>query len=56
MLPVVASNGAPFLQMRSVESHSPSGREDEGKDGWESFIAGPNIVVMRAKWNEKKNQ
>ena len=25
--PVIASNGVPFLQVRSVESHSMSGRE-----------------------------
>ena len=32
--PVIASNGVPFLQMRSVGSHSKSGREKEGnKDG-----------------------
>ena len=29
---VIASNGVPFLQMRSVGSHSTSGREKEGKD------------------------
>ena len=28
--PVIASNGVPFLQMRSVGSHSRSGREKEG--------------------------
>ena len=28
---VIASNGVPFLQMRSVGSHSMSGREVEGK-------------------------
>ena len=28
--PVIASNGVPFLQMRSVGSHSMSGREKEG--------------------------
>ena len=28
---VIASNGVPFLQMRSVGSHSISGREKEGK-------------------------
>ena len=28
--PVIASNGVPFLQMRSVGSHSTSGREKEG--------------------------
>ena len=32
--PVIASNGVPFLQMRSVGSHSTSGREEEGnKEG-----------------------
>ena len=30
--PVIASNGVPFLQMRSVGSHSTSGREKEGKN------------------------
>ena len=30
MLPVIASNGAPYLQMRLVGSHSTSGREKEG--------------------------
>ena len=29
--PVIASNKDPFLQMRSVGSHSKSGREKEGK-------------------------
>ena len=29
--PFIASNGVPFLQMRSVGSHSTSGREREGK-------------------------
>ena len=29
MRPVIASNGAPFLQMRSVGSHSTPGREKE---------------------------
>ena len=28
--PVIASNGTPFLQMRSVGSHSTPGREKEG--------------------------
>ena len=30
MRPVIASNGVPYLQMRSVGSHSTSGREKEG--------------------------
>ena len=33
-----ASNGVPFLQMRSVGSHSTSGREKEGikeRTGWQ---------------------
>ena len=30
MRPVIATNGDPFLQMRSVGSHSTSGREKEG--------------------------
>ena len=31
---VIASNGVPFLQMRSVGSHSTSGNEKEGnKEG-----------------------
>ena len=29
--PVIDSNGVSFLQMRSVGSHSTSGRENEGK-------------------------
>jgi hypothetical protein len=29
--PVITSNGVPFLQMRSIGSHSTSGREKEGK-------------------------
>ena len=34
--PVIASNGVPFLQIRSVGTHSTSGREKEGKkEGWE---------------------
>ena len=28
--PVIASNGVPFLQMRSVGSHSTLGKEKEG--------------------------
>jgi hypothetical protein len=28
---VFASNGVPYLQMRSVVSHNTSGREKEGK-------------------------
>ena len=28
--PLIASNGVPYLQMRSVGSHSTSGREKEG--------------------------
>ena len=28
--PVIASNGVPFFQMRSVGSHSKSGKEKEG--------------------------
>ena len=31
VLPVIASSGVPYLQMRSVGSHNISGRE-EGKD------------------------
>ena len=31
--PLIASNGASFLHLRSVESHSTSGREWEGKEG-----------------------
>ena len=31
--PVIAWNGIPFLQMRSVASHSTSGREKEGRKG-----------------------
>ena len=33
MRPVIASNGVPYLQMRSVESHSKSGRKKEEKYG-----------------------
>ena len=34
VLPVIVSNGVPFLQMRSVGWHSTSGREKEGnKEG-----------------------
>ena len=29
--PVIAANGVPYLQMRSIGSHSTSGREKEGK-------------------------
>ena len=29
--PVIASNGFSFLQMRSVGSHSKSGKQEEGK-------------------------
>ena len=29
--PVIVSNGVPFLQIRSIESHSTLGREKEGK-------------------------
>ena len=35
--PVIASNGVPYPQMKSVGSHSTSGREKEGKKtrtGW----------------------
>ena len=33
--PVIASKGVPFLQMKSVGSHSTSGREKEGRrEGW----------------------
>ena len=42
--PVIASNGVPFLQMRSVESHSTSGREEEGRD--EANIAFQNKKQM----------
>ena len=30
--PVIGSNGFPFLQMRSIGSHSTSGREKEGNE------------------------
>ena len=30
---VNASNGVPYLQMRSIESHSTSGKSKEGKAG-----------------------
>ena len=32
LLPVIASNGILYLQMRSVGSHNRSGRDKEGKD------------------------
>ena len=32
VLPVINSNGVPYLQMRSVGSHSTSGREKKGKE------------------------
>ena len=31
MRPVIASNGIPYLQMRSIGPHSTPGREKEGK-------------------------
>ena len=40
--PVIASNGLPFLQMRSVGSHSTSGREKEGKKERVGYI----ITIM----------
>jgi hypothetical protein len=33
--PIIASNGVPFLQLRSVGSHSTSGWYKKGKKGWE---------------------
>ena len=37
--PVITSNGAAFLQVRSVGSHNKSGREEEGnKEGIQSGI------------------
>ena len=30
--PVISSNGVPYFKMRSVRSHSTSGREKEGRD------------------------
>ena len=42
--PFIASNGVPFLQMRSVGSHSKSGREREGikeRTGWVSSSSFP---------------
>ena len=35
---VITTNGAPFLQMSSVGSHSTSGREKEGKNGVECIV------------------
>ena len=35
--PVFVSNGVPSLQMRSVGSHSTTGREKEGKNGVGNF-------------------
>ena len=49
VLPVIVSNGDPYLQMRSVGSHSTSGMEKEGKKermGWE--------VVRKELWKEIK--
>ena len=37
--PVIASNGVPFLQMRSVGSHSTSGREKEGNKERTGIVA-----------------
>ena len=39
--PVIASNGIPFLQMRSVGAHSTSGREKEEEKERTGFC--PNI-------------
>ena len=38
--PVIASNGMPFLQMRSVVSH---GRERDGRKGGKDGEGNPNI-------------
>jgi hypothetical protein len=42
---VIASNGVPFLQMRSVGSHSTSGREKEGKEERTGGFSAVNISV-----------
>ena len=43
--PVIASNGVPFLQLRSVESHSDSGREMEGKKERAGYF-----VFFNSRW------
>ena len=41
--PVITTNGASYLQMRSVELHSTSGKEKEGKKEiiWDLFLSLP---------------
>ena len=36
--PVIASDGAPYLQMASIVWHNTSGREKEGKNGEEEDL------------------
>ena len=51
--PVIASNGIPFLQMRSVGSHSMSGREKEGnKERMGSSSV--NIAIDASQFYEKQ--
>ena len=53
--PVIASNGVPFLQMRSVGSHSKSGREKEGNnEGMESVnppATNAREQLKKTMWN-----
>ena len=44
--PVIASNGVPFLQMRSGGSHSTSGREKEGNKEMTRFSHGMSRAVI----------
>ena len=44
--PVIVSNGVPYLQMRSVGSHTTSGREKEGK----RKEKGKDRVGIGVKW------
>ena len=45
--PVIASNGVPFLQMRSVGSHSSSDREREGKKDFFFYNVSPYFDAER---------
>ena len=52
MRPVIASNGVPFLQIRSVGSHSTSGRGKEGKKegmGSDRYSVG-NYYIVYTDW------
>ena len=54
---VIASNGVPFLQMRSVGLHSTSGRETEGIKEWTEwesyniFHSYPSLISSRCLWS-----